>query len=57
VREVTVRHANAWHKQLFKIIDDNPSAITHAVIAAELASKALRRALDGIRARREYLMD
>jgi hypothetical protein len=42
---------------MYKIIDDDPSAITYAVIAAELLSKALWRALDGIRARREYLMD
>jgi pyrroloquinoline-quinone synthase len=55
--ESTVRHANVWRKQLFKIVDNDPSAITYALIAAELASKALWRALDGIRARREYLMD
>jgi pyrroloquinoline-quinone synthase len=55
--EEAVRHANAWRKQLFNICGDDPSAITYALIAAELASKALWRALDGIQARRANLIN
>ncbi len=43
-----VRHANVWREQLQRVIDEDPAAEIYAVVACELAAKALWHALDGI---------
>lgn len=50
-----IRHASVWRDQLLRIVDGDPSVATYAIVACELAAKALWRALDGINARRNYL--
>jgi pyrroloquinoline-quinone synthase len=49
--EVYTRHANVWQKQLIRILGNDPSALPYSLIAAQLAAKALWRALDGISSR------
>ncbi len=49
---IDIRHANFWGDQLLRSIDQDPTAVTHALVAADLAGRALWRALDGINARR-----
>jgi pyrroloquinoline-quinone synthase len=43
-----VRHANVWREQLQRVIEEDPTAPIYAIVACELAAKALWRALDGI---------
>jgi pyrroloquinoline-quinone synthase len=50
-----VRHAENWREQLENILDCDPPAGIHALVAAELAARALWRALDGVNARRSQL--
>ena len=45
-------HSQVWRQQLGKCVEANPQASEKALTAAENASKALWRALDGIEARR-----
>jgi hypothetical protein len=50
-----IRHAQTWREQLVRIVTENPSAVTYALVAADLAAKALWRTLDGINARRIHV--
>jgi len=45
-------HAEAWRRQLAKLVETDPEAAARAWAAAEAAAEALWTALDGIQARR-----